>query len=465
MELRGFISMCRTFEQNQVERVAKWKDEAEKLAKSLESKRCELARRELELKNIRGKLLKCESSKWIPEEDQSIQHAVQDLQLTIRSWAKDCSVKSFSDVLDTERLPEESSFLRRVSECSVYKEHSQFEGLEHPFLLLAAFLSEVIRVTVWGDPFFHFQNLNAEHAYSFAGGLNKTFYGMRDVDERKANSWRKDIIRHEFPDSASPLIRDSHAGELLVPKSVGEEVLQRVYSFLEDRFLTSIPQWMFKAGESEETQKMKEDLDQIFKRAGNLHFRLLTQQASFVWTSPAQQVGKRFSVRNDEFWIDQLHYLADRADESLNDRVVHIVVGTGLVAYGDAFGEDYSKRRVIVPARLFLERDARAIGHDPHTHQGTCSPEQSSRRSSIRLASGPKDKVPTSGTAGASSLPQDSQNVAVSEQSVAEADTCLSSLYSKGARLSLGEYCRDKKSSSRTRILEDSIGKAGWIDR
>ncbi|KAK7539872.1 uncharacterized protein J3D65DRAFT_301206 [Phyllosticta citribraziliensis] len=180
MELRGFISMCRTFEQNQVERVAKWKDEAEKLAKSLESKRCELARRELELKNIRGKLLKCESSKWIPEEDQSIQHAVQDLQLTIRSWAKDCSVKSFSDVLDTERLPEESSFLRRVSECSVYKEHSQFEGLEHPFLLLAAFLSEVIRVTVWGDPFFHFQNLNAEHAYSFAGGLNKTFYGMRD---------------------------------------------------------------------------------------------------------------------------------------------------------------------------------------------------------------------------------------------------------------------------------------------
>ncbi|KAK8160416.1 hypothetical protein BKA80DRAFT_275012, partial [Phyllosticta citrichinensis] len=159
MELRGFVDLCKTFEKNQVEKVAKWKEETDKLVERLEHKGRELNKCELELKNIRGKLLKCEDSKWIPEEDQSIQRVVQDLQLTIRSWAKDCSIKSFHDVLGGEEQYEESDFLRRINDYSVYKDARQFKGVKHPFLLLAAFLSEVIRVRVWGDPFFHFQNL------------------------------------------------------------------------------------------------------------------------------------------------------------------------------------------------------------------------------------------------------------------------------------------------------------------
>ncbi|KAK7553977.1 hypothetical protein JOL62DRAFT_614734 [Phyllosticta paracitricarpa] len=296
IELRGFVDLCKTFEKNQVERVTKWKQEAEELVKNLEHKRHELSKCELELKNIRDKLFKCENSRWIPEEDQSIQHTVQDLQLTIRSWAKDCSVKSFQGVLNTEKLHQHSGFLHRVSDYSGYQEAQQIQGLEHPFLLLAAFLSEVLRATIWHDPLFHFRDPVTEKSHSFAGRLNKMLFEMGNLDERKANSLRKEIIRHEFPDSASPLTKDTQVGELLVPKSVSEDVLRRVYNDLETRFLNAIPRWMLKAMDDEEARTNKEDLAQIFTRAGNLHFRLLTQQARFFWIPPRTQVGKRFKA-------------------------------------------------------------------------------------------------------------------------------------------------------------------------
>ncbi|KAK8191093.1 uncharacterized protein BKA78DRAFT_352520 [Phyllosticta capitalensis] len=358
---RGFLDLLKEYNKNEADVFSNIQREVEILASELEGKKRDLTRceenlkmREAELNSIRKSFFKCEDVRWVPEADQSIRSTVEDVQEQIRTWAKDYGPETFPDLFELE-MSDFESFFQRVYEITGYKNIHDLGTLEHPFLILAALLCEFTRTHILSDPFFHFRDPDdADHRSSFAGKLAKLYSGMLKDDAQKAISWRKQMFRHEFPSSRNVSTNRSNQDELLTPNCTKKETLIRMYNNLADMFVNAIPTQML--NDHERTEKMRDDLDHILKRAGNLHFRLLTQQTRFVWLSPVLQVGTEFRVSNDEYWIDHFHHLDNGEDRSWDGAIIKVVVGMGLSADGHALGENIPRSRIIAPSRLFLKK-------------------------------------------------------------------------------------------------------------
>ncbi|KAK7526424.1 uncharacterized protein IWZ02DRAFT_430506 [Phyllosticta citriasiana] len=109
---------------------------------------------------------------------------------------------------------------------------------------------------------------------------------------------------------------------------------------------------------------MKKKLNEILWRAGNVHFCLLTHQASFTWIGAQLLLGKKYLQRNKQMVPDR-----SQEGDSLEGNEVRIVVGTNLLAWGDTAGDAYSKWRVVVPASVFLKVDRDSLQESRDTEE------------------------------------------------------------------------------------------------
>ncbi|KAL1390090.1 hypothetical protein HDK64DRAFT_326949 [Phyllosticta capitalensis] len=341
---------------------AQWSREKEDLEQRLESKQQELEACVVELGLFQERFLKCEDSRWAPEGDQPIAFAVKNLHASIRAWARKYSVECFKAPLSQKQAKKEwvrqQSLLHWVVKVTSFKDHRSLTEMEHPFLVLAALLSQFLFRAIFEDPFFHFRDpKNMFGDYTFRMMALKMFLQMWKVDGNQASALRVNIWRHQFPDDCHPQIARSEPGEVLCPKSMAKEDLKATYDYMRRNFIDGPPMWMLRDVDDDGKKAMDQSLCQILHQAGNLHLRLLTHRTHFEWVSPRTYVGKSFRVRDPTLQADQVNDVVDEKDETWDGEKIQMVVGTGLMARGDVFGNNYAKQRIVAPSRVCLQND------------------------------------------------------------------------------------------------------------
>ncbi|KAK8249366.1 hypothetical protein IWZ00DRAFT_571596 [Phyllosticta capitalensis] len=342
---------------------AQWSREKEDLEQRLESKQQELEECVAELGLFQERFLKCEDSRWAPEGDQPIAFAVKNLHASIRAWARKYSIESFKAPLSPKKPQAEwvrqQSFLHWVRQVTSIKDWWSLVEMDHPFLVLAALLSDFLLRAIFGDPFIHFRDpKNKFGDYTFRMMAKKMFQQMEKVDVSQASAFRVNILRQQFPDDCHPQIARSEPGEVLCPKSMAKGDLKATYDYMRRKFLYGRPPiWMLRDRDDDENKAMDQSLCQILHQAGNLHLRLLTHRTHFEWVPPRTYVGKSFRVKDPALQADQVNDVVDEKDETWDGEKIQMVVGTGLVARGDVYGNNYAKQRIIAPSRVCLQND------------------------------------------------------------------------------------------------------------
>ncbi|KAK7526423.1 uncharacterized protein IWZ02DRAFT_513846 [Phyllosticta citriasiana] len=339
---------------------AQWSQEKEELEQKLVDKEREMDECVTELQLFHERSLKCEDSKWMPEGDQSIAFAVKDLQSSIRTWARKYSVDSFEKLFPWKQPKDEfykqQAFFRQVLRITSIKDFQSLKEMENPFLVFAALLSDFILRAIFEDPFFHWRDpSNMKGEFTFRVMAKKMFEEMLSDDVVNAVTFRVNILRHNFPESSCPHTNRAAPDEFLCPRSVSKDGLKSIYNYLRQFLDGPPPLWIPREMDDSESLEMNQALGQVLHRAGNLHLRLMTHRTLFEWMQPQTVAGKSFKAKDSALQADQINDVLDQKDETWNGEKIQMVVGTGLMARGDAFGNDFSRRRLIAPSRVYLQ--------------------------------------------------------------------------------------------------------------
>ncbi|KAK7539974.1 uncharacterized protein J3D65DRAFT_620394 [Phyllosticta citribraziliensis] len=296
---------------------------------------------------------------WGPEDDSSIQLSVNHLQRSIKSWARDWCPKALHPrAISTAKkrfsFQALNEMVHRVSGFQEVTSALQFDPVD---IVTTAILSEFIRSQILAKPFFHFQDpARLDAPESFAVKATRMFEDMQSDDPKGASIWRTQTIRSVFPDPSKRTTAQAiHERVPICPKRIAPDRIQRLYRDLSEEFLYG--PWPKRLRKDEKTKKEVEQcierLYELMVMAGNIHLCLLTQKCHFVWTHPVLYLGRPFSVRSSLF--NPASALCLHSEDTSHDgKLVQIVFGTSLVAYGDSEGHHQEQSRIIVGASVYL---------------------------------------------------------------------------------------------------------------
>ncbi|OJD36464.1 kinesin heavy chain [Diplodia corticola] len=318
---------------------------AEKTMRAMEEKISALEERNAllnsELDQVQGKLnssivdlrkaqlssFKQTQTGWFVEEDSQVHHALTQLYKDVRYWAKAYAVKSlhlfrdFPGHLDTPT----SNFLSRVA---TFNSYDDFVGFKHPFLILAALVSEVLSTFVFNDYFWM-------HNGESANVLRDTFYRLCSANATDARTWRALLSRAVFPHPVDSL------------KSRYNHLMHVIRRDIASMFIRQMGQ--------DEDHRCSLELQQLIIRAMKLSHRLQTQRADYVWCPPSDLLGTRFDVRSPKLAADRLVKLEDEDDKSHNGKNIQLVVSPAVEKFGDSNGENLDTSRFLTKAVVFLD--------------------------------------------------------------------------------------------------------------
>ncbi|KAL1626258.1 hypothetical protein SLS54_003095 [Diplodia seriata] len=113
---------------------------------------------------------------WPVEEDSAIHDALTRLYRDVRLWAKTYGVKT----LDSFRgfSDKDLKYIHKsVSKVALFGSYDEFLGFKHPFLILAALVSNVLTNSMFADYFYIFRNPSYPDDLT-ANALENTFFRL-----------------------------------------------------------------------------------------------------------------------------------------------------------------------------------------------------------------------------------------------------------------------------------------------
>lgn len=107
---------------------------------------------------------------WFVEEDSKIHETLAQLYKDVRRWAKTYCVKSLENFreLNTESRHQVNN---AVSKVAFFASWDDFCGFKHPFLILAALVSEILSNSIFNNYFYIFNNPGEAHGDGRVGKI------------------------------------------------------------------------------------------------------------------------------------------------------------------------------------------------------------------------------------------------------------------------------------------------------
>ncbi|KAB2581231.1 hypothetical protein DBV05_g124 [Lasiodiplodia theobromae] len=285
---------------------------------------------------------------WFVEEDSRIHESLAQFYKDVRLWAKTYCLKSletFCDVDDHTR----SYLSNAVLGVASFQEWDDFCKFKHPFLILAALVSETLRSWMFGDYFYIFVRPgDPSDNGATRMALLETFNKLLTGNVVGAHTWRALLFRGIFPSPESPELR---TGPGFSTRNCGD-LLESIMGALKYGPACAFVRSM----EENEDKKCTSELQNLVQRAMKLFSRLQTQRAYYTWHTPSQLLRTGFDVHSPELAADRLVRLEDDEDESHNGKKIKLVVSPMVQKHGDSNGENFhTTTRVITKAVVFLE--------------------------------------------------------------------------------------------------------------
>ncbi|KAL0262746.1 hypothetical protein SLS55_001718 [Diplodia seriata] len=284
---------------------------------------------------------------WFVQEDAEIHHTISQLYKDVRMWAKAYGVKSLEAhrklFFDANKYLSQS-----ISKVAFFNSWDEFFTFKHPFLILAALVSDILSTYIFEDYFWIFRNPGdpKDHGER-ADALRDTFSQLRKNNAVDAHTWRALLFRTVFPEPENSKL------------TIWGEFPMDSYAKLVDHFTGYISHgaasaFLREMGQDEK-QKCDLELQYLIHRAIVLFSRLKIQRADYVWNEPFPSLRTDFDVHSPKMAADRLVRLDDEEDESCNGKKIKIVVSPAVQKFGDSNGENFENGRFINKAVVFLE--------------------------------------------------------------------------------------------------------------
>ncbi|KAK8161279.1 hypothetical protein IWX90DRAFT_487855 [Phyllosticta citrichinensis] len=306
-----------------------------------------------DLRNAQISTFKQARSEWLPEEDSKVRDDVSQLYKDIRSWAKTYARSGFScaNVLSSADYRYGQKFFRRVRRVATLSGIDEIKDMKHLFLVLAALLSEHLRLMIFRTPFFWLKDTS--QSLSPHEVFDRLFLTTCETRTSEAHLWRAQLMRFLFKNGDHE-IQDEPIESDLIPYGFAEFL----YTDIVKGFLERYEKILMDGLNKEDRYTRNFELFKLVTRSANLYGRLQTQRTSYFWTSADSCLGDRFSVSLPHMKADRLHKLdEDEEDTSIDGSKVKIVLSPTVFASGNSQGEDYDSQRVIAKAVVYLEEE------------------------------------------------------------------------------------------------------------
>ncbi|KAL1622996.1 hypothetical protein SLS56_008473 [Neofusicoccum ribis] len=260
---------------------------------------------------------------WNPEEDGKLRGAIEELFRAVRTWSKAYAVSSFEKFQSSSKESQSAFFSSmKVADISDVK---SLLRLKHPFLVLAAYLSNHILCNILFGPFFAFNNPPSFHT--------QLSYGV--------------MLDHTFQDMFS----DAYQRNVTVnPKLINEQSLHRILHDLTLAFVNGPTSLLMRDVGVDENYKRQSDLWKLLARATSVNALLQSQRLYFEWWSPTNFLETDFEVSSEFLKPDISLMLEDDEDDTHDGKPISIVISPCVVVYGDNTGSKYEESRVLARA-------------------------------------------------------------------------------------------------------------------
>ncbi|KAK7607929.1 hypothetical protein BKA81DRAFT_381175 [Phyllosticta paracitricarpa] len=289
-------------------------------------------------------------SDWVPEEDSKVRDDVSQLYKDIRTWAKTYADSGAACANRLSSLDEmlRSQFVTRISNVARLSGTDEIKEMKHPFLILAALLSQHLQLLIFDNPFFWLND--DEHNPSLAA-FSQLFRAMCKTRFGEAQAWRAQLTRFLFM-SGDNKDTEQPVGNAVMSKKDLDNLCKDFICF----FISDEEKTMLRVLDKTERQVRDNELFSLTRRAVILYGRLQTQRTCYNWIKPTQILGTDFSASSPYLRADRLHKIdEDEEDTTLDGSKVKIVLSPVVLACGNSRGEDYNSHRVIAKATVYLE--------------------------------------------------------------------------------------------------------------
>ncbi|KAK8212739.1 hypothetical protein IWZ01DRAFT_541391 [Phyllosticta capitalensis] len=339
-KLEGRLSQ----QQGQIEGWQKNSDDfaakVQKLNNQLEQANAKAEQAKAELKGFQLDAMEKAQNGWPAVEDSKVRDALQGLFAKVRAWSKKYSVSSMTVPL--QRFAPD--FLSTVAD---FPEDEALVNLKYPHLILAALVSEHLRLGVFANPFFVLSHIENEKDMPQRGEhLNDVFQKLLKVNEPEAHQFRIQVLRHFFPESQlDQLGQHSSLVKWETPKKLLTDNTMSFFSSFAAFIRIDDDSW----------QPCYEGLFQIVAAAAAINNHLATQRIWYVWRGPSPLLGQPFAVSSEYARADRYNKLNDDEDTKCDGKPIRITLSPVLFAYGNSDGKDYDKHRVVVKASVWID--------------------------------------------------------------------------------------------------------------
>ncbi|KAL1641387.1 hypothetical protein SLS58_006088 [Diplodia intermedia] len=284
---------------------------------------------------------------WFVQEDAEIHHTISQLYKDVRTWAKAYGVKS----LEAYRKfsPDANPCLSQsISKIAFFNSWDEIFTFKHPFLILAALVSDILSTYIFEDYFWIFRNPGdpKDHGER-ANALRDTFSQLRRNNAVDAHTWRALLFRTVFPEPEN--------SELTIWGEFPVEGYANLLNHFTGYISHGAASAFLREMGQDEKQRCDLELQYLIHRAITLFSRLKTQRADYVWNEPSPSLCTGFDVHSPKMAADRLVRLDDDEDESCNGKKIKIVVSPAVQKFGDSNGEEFENSRFITKAVVFLE--------------------------------------------------------------------------------------------------------------
>ncbi|KAF2429184.1 hypothetical protein EJ08DRAFT_680145 [Tothia fuscella] len=297
---------------------------------------------------------------WMPEQDSDTSRKINALERLVGAWVDKNAIQSWAAVGLKAIGTDEAAALKDMLSSCVDLSFGLAEGLDHPRMdktapqiLLSAWLLSVLYTSVVAEPYFFVKDLleveTGTKLPDLQLGLSKLFQVLKKShgqDSSEVHTWRAQLFRLLEPHS------EIHEDDAKSDTRLKVEEARAVYSSqAAEKFLCCARRFL----RPDLPGNCREKLFNIFQAAGLLSFNLATQKGNVRQMTLANVRHAKFDAAKDVWTPHQLHYGDMHGNGKLLDgRPIILVAHPGLMVRGDSGGTDYSVRRWLKKATVWM---------------------------------------------------------------------------------------------------------------